>query len=127
MLAGQAATYQKFTVDRNFMMPADLDGSTPPPTGSPNYFYTMMDDAYWPSNGFPGADRLEVWEYHVDFDTPANSAFVQTASLPTETVRLHGLWFFQFILRSSAGWWRACRRCFGMAHVALSVSKFRLL
>ena len=96
MLAGQAATYQKFIVDRNFMMPADLDGSTTPPAGSPNYFYTMMDDTYWPSIGFPGADRLEVWEYHVDFDTPANSSFVHTASLPTEPFDYTVCGFFNF-------------------------------
>ncbi|MBI4775899.1 MAG: hypothetical protein HY788_17285 [Deltaproteobacteria bacterium] len=84
MLAGQPATFQKFVVDRNFMLPGDLDGPTPPPVGSPNYFYTFMDDSFWPSMGFPGVDRLEVWEYRVDFDNPGNSAFVQTASLPTE-------------------------------------------
>ncbi|MCX7003353.1 MAG: hypothetical protein NTV22_08780, partial [bacterium] len=78
MLAGTAATYQKFRVQRNFMIPCDYDGSTPPPAGAPNYFYTMMDDTYWPSQGFPGVDRLEIWEYHVDWATPANSTFTHT-------------------------------------------------
>ncbi len=81
MLLGQAATFQKFTVQRNFMLPCDLDGSTTPPTGAPNYFYTMMDDTYWPSQGFPGVDRLEIWEFHVDWDTPANSSFTHTLNI----------------------------------------------
>ena len=81
MLEGQPATYQKFQEQRNFMLPSDLDGSTPPPAGSPNYFYTMMDDTYWPSEGFPGEDRLEIWAFHVDFDTPANTSFTKMNEL----------------------------------------------
>ncbi|HEU5089561.1 MAG TPA: Ig-like domain-containing protein, partial [Roseiflexaceae bacterium] len=83
MLNGQAATYQKFQVQRNFMLPSNLDGPTPPPAGTPNLFYTIMDDTYWPSVGFPGVDRLEIWEYHVDWATPANSTFAKTQELPT--------------------------------------------
>ena len=85
MLNGQAATFQKFQVQRNFMLPSDLDGSNPPPSGSPNYFYTMMDDTFWPGEGFPGEDRIEIWEFHVDFNNPANSTFALTSSLPTES------------------------------------------
>jgi len=82
MLAGQAATYQKKMIStRNFMLPCDLDGTTLPPTGSPNYFYTMMDDTYWPAQGVPGVDRLEIWEFHVDWTTPANSTFTHTQNI----------------------------------------------
>ena len=83
MLAGQPAVFQKFQVHRNFMLPSDIDGAAAPPSGAPNYYYTMMDDTVWPGLGVPGPDRLEVWEFHVDFDTPANSTFTQAASLPT--------------------------------------------
>jgi uncharacterized repeat protein (TIGR01451 family) len=83
MLTGQPATFQKFQVQRNFMLPSDLDGTTPPPAGTPNYFYTIMDDTFWPSQGFPGVDRLEVWEFHVDWITPANSTFAKAQELPT--------------------------------------------
>jgi hypothetical protein len=40
MLAGAAATQICFQLSTNFggVLPADLDGSTPPPTGSPEYF-----------------------------------------------------------------------------------------
>ena len=83
MLAGEPGTFQKFIVERNFMLPSDLDGSEPPPAGSPNYFYTIMDDTFWPSQGFPGEDRIEVWEFHVDFETPANSTFTMVHTLET--------------------------------------------
>ncbi len=83
MLNGQTATFQKFQVQRNFMLPSDLDGPTAPPAGTPNYFYTIMDDVFWPTQGFPGVDRLEVWEFHVDWTTPAKSTFAQAQELPT--------------------------------------------
>jgi len=82
MLAGAAATYQKKTLNnRNFMLPCDLDGNTLPPANSPNYFYTMMDDTYWPAQGVPGVDRLEIWEFHVDWNTPANTTFTHTQNI----------------------------------------------
>jgi len=79
MLSGAAATFQRFTTSGNFMLPSDLDGSTPPPAGAPNYFYTLMDDTFWGG----GPDRLEIWEFHVDWTTPANSTFTLGPSLPT--------------------------------------------
>ncbi len=72
MLQGQAATYQKFERTGNFMLPSDLDGSTAPPTGSPNYFYTMK-----------AGNVLEIWEFHADFTNPANSTFALAQSLTT--------------------------------------------
>jgi hypothetical protein len=61
------------------LLPTDLDGDTPPPTGSPNYFVGSMDDG-----GPYGApfDALNVFEFHVDWATPANSTFTFTGSLP---------------------------------------------
>ena len=54
------------------LLPADLDGSTLPPAGTPNFYIGSQD------NGGPyGApsDALNLWEFHVDFVTPANSTF----------------------------------------------------
>ena len=76
MLVGDpSATYQYFdlaTVDANYggMLPADLDGPLPP-EGTPNYF-AMMDDDAW---GTSPVDSLYVWEFRVDWDTPANTTF----------------------------------------------------
>lgn len=80
MLNGQPGTYQKFVGQGNFMMPSNFDG-TMPPDGSPNYFYTMMDDVFWAKYGFTGPPRLEIWEFKADFNTPLNSSFKISASV----------------------------------------------
>ncbi len=33
--------------------------------------------------GLPASDLLEIWAFHVDFGTPANSSFVKIADIPT--------------------------------------------
>ncbi len=48
------------------MLPSDLDGDTPPPTDAPNYFVEV-------DNGSP--DAMRIWEFAVDWTTPANSTF----------------------------------------------------
>ena len=61
------------------LLPTDLDGNRLPPAGSPNYFVGSMD------NGGPygaPADALNVFEFHVDWTTPAASTFTFTGSLP---------------------------------------------
>ncbi|MCB8921337.1 MAG: carboxypeptidase regulatory-like domain-containing protein [Ardenticatenaceae bacterium] len=80
MLAGLPATYQYSNGHPNFLLPADLDGSNEPPTGSPGYFYTMLDGGY--PNHPAGVDRLVLYEFNVDWDTPANSTFGIAQELP---------------------------------------------
>lgn len=77
MLTGQAATSQRFLGPTNLPMPADVDGSTPPPAGAPGLFYTFKDNS---SHG--GSDRLEIFEFDVDWVTPANSTFTLVDTLP---------------------------------------------
>jgi hypothetical protein len=48
----------------NPLLPSDLDGTTAPPSGEPNFFMT-----------FGSSGVLELFKYHVDFTTPANSTF----------------------------------------------------
>jgi hypothetical protein len=72
MLLGQPATYQKFESTSNFMLPSDLDGSITPPSGTPNYFYTMI-----------AVRLLEIWEFHVDFENPSNSVFTFAQTVTT--------------------------------------------
>jgi len=88
MIAGNPSPQVvSFFVDRNpeynvgdGLLPADIDGSTLPPPGSPHYFAgTMDDDAEY---GAP-QDAMTLWEFHADFDTPGNSSFVLTHTLPT--------------------------------------------
>lgn len=81
MLSGQPASMIYFDLaaqDPNLggMLPSDLDGPPPPP-GSPNVFAQVDDDA----QGFT-TDRLQLWRFHADWTTPANSTFTGPTLLP---------------------------------------------
>ena len=62
------------------LLPADLDGTTLPPAGSPEYYLGSMDN-----NGPYGApqDALTLWKFHVDFAVPANSTFTLANTINT--------------------------------------------
>ena len=45
------------------LLPSDLDGATPPPVGSPNYYLNL------------DTNSVDLWQFHVDFTTPTNSTF----------------------------------------------------
>jgi len=81
MLAGNTARPMQFFQNfYNLMMPADVDGSTPPPAGSPGLFYTFRDGGE-PYFGSPANDSLDVWEFDVDWNSPSNSTFVRAHEL----------------------------------------------
>ena len=89
MLAGLPATYQRFTASSlsgfsfQALTPSDLDGSTPPPAGAPNFFMRHRDDElHNPGANDPAHDFLEIWPFHADFATPANSTFGLGATIP---------------------------------------------
>ena len=65
MLAGNPATMQCVQLSSGFphLLPSDLDGTTAPPAGSPNYLLNF------------GTNSLNLWKFHVDFSTPSNSTF----------------------------------------------------
>jgi len=63
----------------NGLLPSDLDGPILPPAGTPNYFLGSQDNGG--SYGAP-SDALNVWQFHVDWATPANSTFALTNTLP---------------------------------------------
>lgn len=64
MLAGAAATQQCFQLSSSYgsMLPADLDGATAPPAGSPNYLVSRLSSS-----------SLGMWKFHVDWANAANS------------------------------------------------------
>jgi hypothetical protein len=66
--SGTPAPMQCFQLSSSFggLLPSDLDGATPPPAGSPNYFLAFDDVA---RNG------LNLWKFHVNWAAPANSTF----------------------------------------------------
>jgi hypothetical protein len=76
MLAGNAATMQCFINSTGSsygtLLPGDVDGSTPPPVGSPEYFaaFDYNDQS------------LDLWQFHVDWTTPANSTFTGPTNIP---------------------------------------------
>jgi hypothetical protein len=76
MLRGAAATAQCFalsTTGHYFnLLPSDLDGTTPPPAGSPNYFMTF------------GQGALLMWQFHVDFTNSFNSYFAGPTKIPVQ-------------------------------------------
>jgi subtilisin-like proprotein convertase family protein len=74
MLNGNSATFQYFDLEDvngsyGGLLPSNLMGNALPPTGAPNYF--MSVDMDW--NG--SDDILHIWEFHTDWNTPANSTF----------------------------------------------------
>lgn len=77
MLAGDPAGFVRFEGETNLLMPADVDGSAPPPVGAPGLFYTFKDNSF-----HGGADRIEVFELDPDFATPANSTFTLRDTIP---------------------------------------------
>jgi hypothetical protein len=58
------------------MLPGDLEGTSQPTTGSPNWFAEVDDPTGIPpqSVGDTGFD-LRMWKFHVDWTNPANSTF----------------------------------------------------
>ncbi|PYM96899.1 MAG: hypothetical protein DME04_00375 [Candidatus Rokuibacteriota bacterium] len=76
MLSGLAASFVRFTGETNFLMPAVVNGATPPPDGAPGLFYTFKDDVF-----HGGSDRLEIFELHVDWTTPTSATFTRIAAL----------------------------------------------
>jgi uncharacterized repeat protein (TIGR01451 family) len=62
------------------LTPADLDGATLPPSGAPGIFVRHRDDEVHNPPG-TAPDFIDMWEFHVDFNTPANSTFTQLPSI----------------------------------------------
>jgi len=83
MLKGQSArkvSFDLFSVNPHYrgMLPSDLDGLRSPPVGSPNYFVSVDDNAWgWPT------DRLQIFEFTVDWSNPAASTFTGPTVLDT--------------------------------------------
>jgi hypothetical protein len=62
------------------IMPADADGATLPPAGSPGIFMRHRDGDYHDNGTLD--DVLEIFEFKVDWDTPANSTFTGPINIP---------------------------------------------
>jgi hypothetical protein len=71
MLLGKPATGQCFRVPYLHLLPSDLDGTTPPPLGSPNYFLNLDF----------GGTSLNMWKFYADFVTNTTT-LVGPTSIP---------------------------------------------
>jgi hypothetical protein len=79
MLAGAPARQIQFSVAAPslFLLPGDFDGP-PPPKGTPNFFIRHVDGNQW-----GGQDRLELFAFATNWNSPGASTFTKVASLPT--------------------------------------------
>lgn len=73
MLAGLPATQQCFQLSSSFggLLPADVDGATAPPAGSPNYLVSRLS----------GTSSLGMWKFHVDWSNAANSTLTGPSAI----------------------------------------------
>jgi hypothetical protein len=73
MLAGDPTAIQQcFQLSTSYggLLPSDLDGTTAPPAGSPNFFVNF------------GANSLNLWKFHVDFANSANTTLTGPTNIP---------------------------------------------
>jgi phage terminase Nu1 subunit (DNA packaging protein) len=68
--SGTPAAMQCFQTTAGGLLPADLDGPTPPPAGSPNFVVAL------------GANALQLWRFHVSFSSPGTSTFSGPTQIP---------------------------------------------
>jgi len=72
MLAGQPASQQCFQLSTSYasLMPADIDGSTAPPAGTPNYIVNRLSTS------------LGFWKFKVDWSNSANTTLSGPTQIP---------------------------------------------
>jgi hypothetical protein len=73
MLTGASASPAQcfqLPVTYQSLLAADLDGSILPPAGSPNYLLNR------------GTNSLNLWKFHVDWQTPANTTLTGPMAIP---------------------------------------------
>lgn len=112
MLAGAAATSQRFTVPDlagfgfQALTPGDFEGSVAPPAGAPGYFARHRDDEVHNSGSADATkDFVEVWQLQPDFTTPANSVLSGPTNIGVTSFdsSLCGLVSFQCFAQPGSG------------------------
>ncbi|HLV88853.1 MAG TPA: hypothetical protein VKV39_17840 [Candidatus Sulfotelmatobacter sp.] len=76
MMQGIAASKMQCFVDQSTsygdILPADLDGTTAPPSGEPAYFLNFDSND----------SSLDLWQFHVDWNTTSNTTFTGPTNIP---------------------------------------------
>ncbi|MBA3945581.1 MAG: hypothetical protein H0X37_13565 [Herpetosiphonaceae bacterium] len=72
MRVGASATSICFQFNNTVfgLLTSDLDGTTPPPAGAPNYVMNI------------GSNALNLYKFHVDYTTPSNSTLTGPTNIP---------------------------------------------
>ena len=87
MLAGQTAQFVRRTAPGlsgfgfQILTPADLDGATAPPGGSPGIFMRHRDTEAHGPGGYPNKDLLEIWNFTVNWSNTGASSFSKIADI----------------------------------------------
>lgn|SRR5215469_390205 len=69
---------------RHSLIPADVEGTTPPPAGRDEYFVSIQNPTL--SNSVTTSRAINLWDFHMDWNTPSNSTFTNnTVIVPTYT------------------------------------------
>ncbi|MCB0239028.1 MAG: hypothetical protein KDH08_10355, partial [Anaerolineae bacterium] len=63
------------------LTPADLDGPTAPPSGSPGIFMRHRDTEVHGPAGYPNKDLLEIWTFTVNWNNPSAATFSKIADI----------------------------------------------
>lgn len=80
MLKGQPATEQCVILENvSFLNNADIDGKSEPPRGAPNI---MMAAGGRQLDQIFADDKIMVWQFHVDWNTPAKTRVVGPTPVP---------------------------------------------
>ena len=88
MLAGQSAQFVRRTASAmsgfgfQALTPADLDGPTAPPAGSPGIFMRHRDTEVHGPAGYPNKDLLEIWTFTVNWSNPSAATLQQDRRHP---------------------------------------------
>ena len=84
IIGGTANTPQCFrvptsgssTILYHSLQPADIEGTTPPPVGAPEYYVSIQNPVL--DGVTTTSDSFNLWQFHVDWSNPANSTFTQS-------------------------------------------------
>ncbi len=85
------------------VLPSHLEGMTPPPSGSPNYFLMSFDDEAFSTTPVPGQDSYKLWKFHVDWSSPVSSTFTGPTTVPTAEMDINLCGFGDCVPQPSPG------------------------
>lgn len=68
------------------LIPADVDGTTPPPSTRDELMVSIQNPQFPNStNGPTTSSTINLWDFHLDWTTPANSSFTLVSTPTTNT------------------------------------------